>query len=455
MLVSLVMSPRAKQGVVPYGLRTFSAAAFAALLLLLAPANAGAAESEADIAVRLANSGDVEGAVERLNAILVADPLDLEARFLRAKILVLNGRGSEVIGDLRILETLGLSDADRAEVRRLIRIAEGDSGRLSQTAFLELGLGFTDNANNWPAKGKATNPRDGRELTTITPSVYGGSKAYSDTTSHVRLGTSGTLRLDKSGATSGFYALVLSGTRASRTVESQGRTTSVSTGIRHRLGRVTASFRLSFLNADRVNRYGELNFPVTTDVISRSASAGLDYRLGGRGLLGYRISRGRQDHSGLREADNSDAEVLSHGLTWYSRIGSGSFYAVRAIRAKSQARLSTVAAARAASDQDRTALSVIYGAELSDAQRLELGASFRVTAFPSRMIAGSGERKDNTRSISALYAHDLGELPGVGDHLDGWEIQLGAAYRTTSSNQLLAEVNKTTGRLTLRREWSF
>ena len=455
MLVSFVMSPRAKQGVAPYGLRIFSAAAFAALLLLLAPANAGAAESEANIAVRLANSGDVEGAVERLNAILIADPLDLEARFLRAKILVLNGRGAEVLGDLRILGTLGLSDADRAEVRRLIRIAEGDGGRLSQTAFLELGLGFTNNANNWPAKGKATNPADGRELTTITPSVYGGSKAYSDTTSHVRLGTRGTLRLDDSGATSGFYALTLSGTRASRTVESQGRTTSVSTGIGHRLGRVTASFRLSFLHADRVNTYGEFNFPVTTDVISRSASAGLGYRLGRNGLLGYRVSRGRQDHSGLRVADNSDADVLTHGLTWYSRVGSGSFYAIRAIRAKSQARLSTVAAARAASDRDRTALSVTYGAKLSDAQRLELGASYSVTAFPSRMIAGSGERKDKTRLISGLYALDLGELPGLRDYLDGWEVQLGAAYRTTSSNQLLAEVRKTTGRLTLRRQWSF
>lgn len=455
MLVSFVKSPRARQGVVPYGLRTFSVAAFAALLLILTPANAGAAESEASIAVRLANSGDVEGAVERLNAILVADPLDLEARFLRAKILVLNGRGAEVLGDLRILETLGLSDADRDEVRGLIRIAEGDGGRFSQTAFLELGLGFTDNANNWPAAGKATNPRDGRELTTIPPSVYGGSRAYSDTTRHVRLGTSGTLRLDERGATRVFYALALSGTRASRTVESQGRTTSVSTGIRHRVGRVIASFKLALLRADRVNTYGEFNLPVTTDVVARSASAGLDYRLGGRSLLGYRVSHGRQDHSGLREADNSDAEVLTHGLTWYSRIGSGSFYAVRAIQAKSQARLSEVAAARAASDKDRTELSVTYGTELSDAQRLELGASYRVTAFPSRMIAGSGERKDKTRLMSALYAYDLGELPRFGDHLDGWEIQLGAAYRTTSSNQLLAEVRKRTGRLTLRREWSF
>ncbi len=455
MLVSFVTSPRAKQGVAPYGLRIFSAAAFAALLLLLAPANAGAAESQADIAVRLANSGDVEGAVERLNAILVADPLDLEVRFLRAKILVLNGRGAEVLGDLRILETLGLSDADRAEVRRLIRIAEGDGGRLSQTVFLELGLGFTNNANNWPAAGKATNPRDGRELTTIPASIYGGSKAYSDTTSHVRLGTRGTLRLDESGATSGFYALVLSGTRASRTVESQGRTSLLSTGIRHRLGRVIASFKLDFLHADRVNTYGELNFPVTTDVVARSASAGLDYRLGGASLLGYRVSRGRQNHYRLRGADNLDADVLTHGLAWYSRFGSGSFYAVRAIRAKSQARLSAVAAARAASDKNRTALSATYGAKLSDAQRLELGASYSVTAFPSRIIAGSGERKDKTRLISGLYALDLGELPGVGDHLDGWEVQLGAAYRTTSSNQLLAEVNKTTGRLTLRREWSF
>lgn len=78
-----------------------------------------------------------------------------------------------------------------------------------------------------------------------------------------------------------------------------------------------------------------------------------------------------------------------------------------------------------------------------------------MTAFPSRMIAGLGERKDKTRLISVLYAHDLGDLLGFRDHLDGWEIQLRAAYRTTSSNQLLAEVRKTTGRLTLKREWSF
>lgn len=318
MLVSFVMSPRAKQGIVPYGLRTFSVAAFAALLMFLAPANAGTAESEANIAVKLANSGDIKGAVERLNAILVADPLDLEARFLRAKILVLNGRGTEVLGDLLILETLGLSDADRAEVRRLIRIAESDGRRLSQTAFLELGLGFTDNANNWPVTGKATNPRDGWELT-IPASVYGGSKAYSDTTSHVRLGTSGTLRLDESGATSGFHSLVLSGTKASRTVESQGRTKSVSTGIRHRLGRVIASFRLTLLcrprqHLRRVQPAGDHGRGLPVGVRRTRLQAGRRRLAGLQGQPWpsgpFRSSRGQL--FGCRRVDPRSDMVLSH-----------------------------------------------------------------------------------------------------------------------------------------------
>ncbi len=427
----------------------FCVAVLAAFMLFPVPAKADS--SAAAAAVELANSGDVEGAVERLNAILIVDPLDLEARFLRAKILVLNGRGSEVLDDLRIMESLGLSDADRAEVRQLIRFAEGDTRRLSSIAFLELGLGFTDNANSWPDAGKAT--VDGQEFT-YPASVYGGSKAYSDTTAHGRLGLSGVLRLDQRNATRAFYALTLSGARASRTVESEGRTTSASAGIRHSLGKVTASFRINLSDTDRVNTYGERNLPVTTDMVSRSASVGLGYRLGSDGLLGYSLGYGRRDHSGIRDADNSDADVMTHGLSWQSRIAGDSFYVVRATHARARARLSADPA-RSASDKDITAFSVTYGTELSDAQRLELEASFRLTAFPQQMIAGSRERRDKARFISVSYTHDLGELTGFRDHLDGWEVQVGASYQTTSSNQLLAEVSKTTGRLTLRREWLF
>ena len=56
--------------------------------------------------VELSNSGDINGAVEILNSMLIKNPLDLEARFLRAKILTLSGQGDLVIGDLKALMTL-------------------------------------------------------------------------------------------------------------------------------------------------------------------------------------------------------------------------------------------------------------------------------------------------------------------------------------------------------------
>ncbi len=409
-----------------------------------------AANPETEAAVELANVGDIEGAIALLDAILIANPLDLDARFLRSKLLVLSGRGAEVLGDLRTLESLGVSEADQAEIDQLIKIALRDDKRLSGTVFLEWGLGYTDNANNWPTAGKSTNPFDGSVLTP-SASIYGGSRAYSDTTVRIRFGANGTYRLSEHGRTLAYYALMLSRVAARQTVESEGRTLSVSTGMRHRMGRAAVTFGLNYSNADRVNRYGTLRLPVTTDTVDRSVSVGLDFRVGSVGLLAYNVSLGEHDHSGLDQADLSDADSTVHRVTWQSPIGGDSYYIVRAYRAQSRAQLS-VDQARRISDKDRTRLSATYGTALGDHKRLELAASYGVTEFPRQVIGGSGERKDREHMISALYAHDLQDFS---DRLEGWEVGLKVAYRTTDSNQLLAEVKETTGTLTLKHEWSF
>ena len=180
--------------------------AMALVALLQFQVTEAAANPETAAAVELANVGDIEGAIAILDAILIANPLDLNARFLRSKLLVLSGRGAEVLGDLRTLKSLGVSKSDQAEIDRLIRIAVRDDKRLSETVFLELGLGYTDNANNWPTAGKATNLDDGSDII-IPASVYGGSRAYSDTTARVRFGVNGTYRLSEHGGTLAYYAL--------------------------------------------------------------------------------------------------------------------------------------------------------------------------------------------------------------------------------------------------------
>ncbi|MCY4259927.1 MAG: hypothetical protein OXC91_06655, partial [Rhodobacteraceae bacterium] len=347
----------------------------------------------------------------------------------------------------RSLESLPLSDADQQEIGRLIRIAAGDARRSSHAFSLELGFGATTNANDWPTADRVT--RGNGETLPAPVSVYGGSRAYSDTRAHLRLGLDGTFRFDAID-TSAFYAVTVAATRPDRTVESEGQTVSVSTGIRHHLDATVLSLGLGHSRADRVNTYGADALPVTTDVAARSVFARVDTRLRGDHLLAYRISRGREDHSGLPDADNSDADRTTHRLTWHAPIGADAFTAVRVTRSRSRARLSTVPARRV-SDRDRTAVAVSWGTRLGDAQRVEVGGSLGVTTFPRQRIADS-KREDRERTLSLLYGHQLG---GISDHLAGWEMVLETAYRDTESNQSLAEVNEITGMLTLKREWAF
>ena len=311
--------------------------------------------------IDLSNKGDIDGAVEILNSMLIENPLDLEARFLRAKILTLSGQGDLVIGDLKALLTLDINPKDKSEIEGLIAITEGVSKRGSNIVYVELGISHSDNVNGWSKDGKSTAPSTGN-IVDLPASIYGGKKAYEDETYDGKIGLSGTYKVLPDKNYKIFYSASQSSAQSQDTVNKENSSTSVSTGIILPTNYMDLTLGLSHRNVNKVNNYTNSANQVT-NVSSDSKSDTYFLSLGrvlGNGKLSYTLAFANNDYSGLSNSNNSDSETMSNSLRYNYQLTNKTSFGVSASMTDSDNKYDTADAKRSA---NKDVLS--YGANLN------------------------------------------------------------------------------------------
>ena len=402
--------------------------------------------------VELSNSGDIDGAVEILNSMLIENPLDLEARFLRAKILTLSGQGDLVIGDLKALLTLDINPSDKKEIEGLIAIIEGVTKKSSNIVYVEVGVTHSDNVNGWSKDGKSTAPSTGN-IVDLPASIYGGKKAYEDETYNGKIGLSGTYQISQDKNYKIFYSASQSGTQSQDTVNKENTSTSFSSGLILPTDYVDFTLGLSYRNADKVNYHTNSKNQVTnvnSDVKTNTYFLSLS-RIIWNSKLSYTLAFANNDYSGLSNSNNSDSETMTNSLRYNHQLGKNASFGLSTSLTDSDNKYNTADAKRSA-NKDIVSYGTNLNYKLTRNQEIKLSYSLSNVEYDITNTIAGKVREDDTTSIKIDYTLQLGAFSKI---FDGYSVNTFYKQSDSSSNQRSGNRQENQFGLSVKKVWSF
>ena len=403
--------------------------------------------------VELSNSGDIDGAVEILNSMLIKNPLDLEARFLRAKILTLSGQGDLVIGDLKALMTLDINPNDKKEIEGLIALTEGIASKRSSNVFsIQFGVVHSDNVNGWSKDGKASALATGNDVD-LPASIYGGKKAYEDETYDGKVSFSGTYTVNPDKNYKIFYSLSQSGAQSQDTVNKENTSSSISSGFILPTNLVDFTLGMSYRKTDKVNKYTDSKNNVqnvSSDSISNSYFLSTS-KVFGKSKLSYTLSFANNDYSGLSTSNNSDSETMTNSIRFNHKLSKKTSFGLSTSLTNSEPKLDTVDAKKAARKDSMT-----YGANLNYSltsnQQIKLSYNLSNVRYDDQNNVAGKIRQDDTATVRLNY---ILQLKALWNKLNGYSIDTFYKQTDSSSNQKSANRQENQFGLSVKKTWAF
>ena len=410
-----------------------------------AEANPSDGELNRTYAIEMLAEGNLSEALAGIERAIIALPTDIPARFFRAKVLVLLGRGDEVKDELQFITTLKLAPSDLDEAKKLLSEIEQAGRSFSGSISVQAGIGYTDNANSWSKTGMQYG-------SVALTSLYNEDKK-ADTTYKGAVIFSGKNTLNDSKTLALKYTAGGTTNQAVDSFEKDMKVTLGSVGLEYESKRgLILGLKAGVTRIDRNNKVTPETTSVEetlyTDINSTKYSLEIGKKYDGGTKVSYIYSDTTDDHKLGATPDNSDSQVKGHELRLFTPISQSALLSASMYTKESRADLSTDAAKRT-SNKDTTGYSLKLFHILAPGHLMTYGYTSSETDFLTQNVPSTTtKRADEASSLSVSYRIDGDKLWAPAKD---WKISFGVSRSDSDSNYKAAAVEATSYDITASR----
>jgi tetratricopeptide (TPR) repeat protein len=396
--------------------------------------------------------GKLDEALVNIEKVLIADPRNLDARYVRGQILYLLGRGDEVLEEIKLLSTLPLPADKKIRAKKLAQNIEGADGWQFK-ARIGFNVTGNDNANSFPESG-IFEYFDGTSTTLVNrvDNVNDDAVAKIDDTSFGVSGSfEGKYQFDRDTLNFSISAQENDGDKTENTSSS---TTAGSLGYKMVRGANNLNFGLNYTTIDRTNtvysdtRDGQVQLNNDIDVVQ--TRFGYSYKFQNGWRLFYNFKYTEQDHSNTPTADDSDSEEQSHSIGALGKI-TGSLYARAHLTYSDREASESYADAIAKTDREQDG----YGLGLfwlpNANHRVNFFYEYAKSDYATRLSTAPRIREDKRTIYGVNYKLNAEALS---PKLEGWQINAGYTINENDSNLSIYEIETNLWKLTVSREFT-
>lgn len=398
--------------------------------------------------------GNYQKALEGIERVIIASPLDLSARFFRINLMVILKRGAEVRDELQTILGLALPEADLQRARDLLARIDRSEARFNGRISAKFGLEYDDNVNGWSDLDQTT----ATTAVQRTEDSLARNEQLSDTASSLSLSFSGSYALTSSKETLLKFSMLGRTKSFSDTINKEQDLSSFSLGLSQKVGSLTGEVGVSQTNVNKVNQAlpegGSTLKELTTDVEIASSFVNLNYRVSPALSVNYRFTDGENQNDGISVATDYDVDTSTHALTALTPIRQGLLmqlgYTQTQTRNQDQSTETSGFDPKELTDADTKSVSLGLFATLPSGDSL----SARITkANTENLFASSfvGLINDTDRlTISVDYRTDLDRFISSAE---GWSLGVGVKSVDADSNNADNEKTTNSANLFIERKW--
>ena len=395
--------------------------------------------------------GKLDEALINIEKVLIADPRNLDARYIRGQILYLIGRGDEVLEEIKLLSTLPLPADKKIRAKKLAQNIEGADGWQFK-ARIGLSVTGNDNANSFPESG-IFEYFDGTTTTLINrvDNVNDDAVAKIDDTSFgLMAGFEGKYQFDQDSLN---FSISAQETEGDKTENTTSNTTAGALSYKMVRGANNLNFGLGYTTIDRTNtvfsatRNGQVQLNNDIDVIQ--ARFGYSYKLQNGWRLFYNFKYMEQDHSKTPTANDSDSEEQIHSIGALSKL-TGTLYARAHVTYSDREAAESYADAVAKTEREQDG----YGLGLfwlpNTNHRVNFFYEYAESEYATRLITSPRIREDERTVYGVNYRFNAEALS---PKLEGWQINAGYTINENDSNLSIYEIESSLWKLSITKEF--
>ena len=389
-------------------------------------------------AIEMLAKGDLSEALSGIERTIIAAPTDIPARFFRAKVLVLLGRGDEVKDELEFITTLKLAPGDIDEAKKLLAEIEKAQRSFSGSVTVQLGVGYNDNANGYSKTGLSHG-------TTPMTTVYSVDKKHADTITNGAVIFSGQSTLNESKSLALKYV-------AGKTISNGADTHEKDMGVT--LGNIALRYtsnsglytegKVGITDVDRTNKVDGADF--ASDISTTKYSLEFGKTFAGGTKVSYHLSDSSDENSGYDTAKRADTSSTQHDLRLSAPLGQSALLSASAYVKDTEADDRTY---KDNYDKETTGYGLNVYHFLAPGHLMIYGYSSSSTDFDSYTVpTDGGIRSDESTTLSLKYRIDGDKFfSGAKD----WKLTFGASQRDSDSNYKRSASEVNTFDMTLSR----
>lgn len=396
--------------------------------------------------------GKLDEALINIEKVLIADPRNFDARYIRGQILYLLGRGDEVLEEIKLLSTLPLPADKKIRAKKLAQNIEGADGWQFK-ARIGLSVTSNDNANSFPESG-IFEYFDGTTTTLINrvDNVNDDAVAKIDDTSFgLMAGFEGKYQFDQDSLNFSISAQEIDGDKTENTTSN---TMAGALSYKMVRGANNLNLGLGYTTIDRTNtvfsvtRNGQVQLNNDIDVIQ--ARLGYSYKLQNGWRLFYNFKYTEQDHSNTPTANDSDSEELSHSVGTLAKFSSSVYARMHVTHSDREAAESSAnAVAKTEREQDGYGFGIFWLPKAN--HQVNFFYEYAESEYATRLTSAPRIREDERTIYGVNYRLNAEALS---PKLEGWKINASYTINENKSNLSIYEIDTNLWKLTVTKEFT-
>ena len=405
--------------------------------------------------------GNYEKALEGIERVIIAKPLDLSARFFRINLMVALNRGSEVRSELQTILGLALPESDLQRARDLLTAIDKKAAKFNGRVTAKFGFEYDDNINGWTDR-EQINETESRLRESDSNNF---TEQLDDTAIVATIAFSGSYALTQDKSTALKFSSLFRTKNFADYVQKEQDLTSISLGVSHKVGKFTGEVGASNAKVNKVNKivkFGETDPEEFSnpDVEVTSGYLNLNYKFSPALTLNYRYTDGKNDNDGIA-AENAvlyDVETISHAATALMPLDRGLLlqlgYTYGETRNQNQADTADIDP-RQWTDSDAHTVSSALFYTLPSGDSLSSRLSWTNT---ENLYENKFEDNDDIKlindtdkvSLSVEYRTDLAKYF---EQAEGWTLGAGVKTSFSDSNNASSEKKTNSANVFVERKW--
>ncbi|MGC6472492.1 MAG: hypothetical protein ACON4W_06420 [Parvibaculales bacterium] len=404
-------------------------------------------------------ANNLEAALAASERVIRAAPADLDARLMRAQILIKMGRGKESVKDLQTLAKLPLPANQLNRINAMLRRLDRAYKPLEMKAFVRFGIRDTDNANSYPEGGKFEAISTGGTVAEFdyTDIINDRESKLSDTIMNATVGVNGKYKFSDDVRDYIYFSAQRAFNNGDNTVQTDSNTTSASVGLRMTRGLNDLDVGAGYSKVNQVNNTFTLGTDpastvnVNSDVELMSLSATYTRRLTKGTRFFYNVAYSELDHSNTASADLYDSDKVSHTAGVLMPVFNVFFLRASVNYAERRARLDTDAAkSRTSRDTEGYSASVYY--QPFQGHTINAFYNFSESDYLLKVSSNPRLRADESEIMGVNYSFQ-GDF--IHELFEDWKMTASYMVRETDSNIMLYDVESETFNFTIERQFKF